>query len=311
MVEQGERGKVGSEDGAEDVPAATAETAASILSARLEQSSFPDYPGDQGTARDKLHDVQEHAARSVDRLVEQVESRRRDVTRPRWPGVREVEADSPEHRSPEEIVGAVLVTAHRAAEAVIEKAQLDAESITAEAHREAAPIISEARRTLDDARRLRDEATDAVEQARLEAERLLEASRETREHLLADLTAEGEQRQSELEAACARLETTLRNVRAEWTGRIATALSQLDSLDLETTLSSEIAGTTSREPRSELEPGPGGHERRSTDVMHDLRSRILERGSLPEGGDVTRTQPPGPGESMSQDSADNPADHSG
>jgi hypothetical protein len=256
VVEQGTDESGAADLWGQDAPEPGEDAPVTSLSERVSQFAQPRRADDE--ARGDIEARLDQTAQTTDRLLAEVESSRDGMARlqtPRDPG--EGELGDADHRSPEEIVGDVLVTAHRAAEAVIENAQRDAAWIETTARREALPIVAEAQRMLEDARRLHGEAEQALVEAHREANAVLEAAQAERGSLIASWTTDAERRRAELEAAGMRLETTIRDLRAEWIERIGEALALLDGLEVET------------DPPSPDEAAP-------VDVMQDLHPRIAE-----------------------------------
>jgi F0F1-type ATP synthase membrane subunit b/b' len=171
-----------------------------------------------------------------------------------------------ERRTAEEVVGEVLVTAHRAAESMIEKAQRAAAWIEAGARRDALPITANAQSVLEEAQRLHVEAQTALEDARRQADELLQVAREERERLVGDWTSEAERRKDCLEADNMRLEAAIKGLRAEWVGRAAEALARLEEIGTEAVPDADARG----------ELGAG-------EVVRDLHLR------LPTGGETRET----------------------
>lgn len=182
---------------------------------------------------------------------------------------------TPEQRTPEEIVGEVLLSAQRAAEAIIEDARQEASRIAAESGRDASPILGEANRMLEEAKSVYREAQVTLEQARLQAETLVEAARAERQQLVADSVSAAEQRRAELDAENRRLGQAIHDLRAEWMARAGEALARLDRI-------AQMADST-EEPR-ELTATSDERERAlhpdeaEPDVASDLQSRLADSG---------------------------------
>ena len=170
-------------------------------------------------------------------------------------------------RSPDEVVGEVLMTAHHAAESMIDKARREAESLLSQARSDTLPILTDARRTLEEAGRLHDDARALVERARGEADDVLSAARAERERLLADSVGEAAQRRAELEVENMRLETAIKSIRTEWAGRAAEALARLDGIGLE----SGPGPAASPSPPSQADSSGTTEE---SQVVDDLRSQL-------------------------------------
>jgi hypothetical protein len=187
---------------------------------------------------------------------------------------RESSPAGPEQRSPEEIVGEVLMSAQRAAEAIIENARKEASRIAAESGRDATPVLSEANRVFEEAKSVYRDAQVTLEQARLQAEALVEAARAERQQLVADSVSAAAQRRAELDAENRRLGQAIHDLRAEWVARAGEALARLDRIARMADSSEdtrELTAITDELDRDRAEAEP--------DVASDLQSRLSETGS--------------------------------
>lgn len=193
---------------------------------------------------------------------------------------REARAEHVEPRSPEELVGEALLTAHRAAEVVLENARQEAAQIAAEAGRDATPVLAEAHRTLEEARALYREAQQTLERANVQVEALLADAREERRRLMDDSLRAVEERRAELDRENARLGEAINDLRTEWVSRAAEALARLDEIAL-------VAGSTEDRlaiagVHEEVDDRPADRsDAASDDVALDLHSRLSESGLPP------------------------------
>jgi hypothetical protein len=198
-------------------------------------------------------------------------------------------------RSPEEIVGEVLVTAQRAADAVREAAQLVAEQMDSEAQQ----IRAEAERRREEADQLHREAQataeDALEQAialriealaegeRLignavaEAERLIKDAVAEAERLTSDAVAEAAQVRADLEAEADRSDAAIADLRGKWAGFVSDALTRLEGIEFELgSAATEDLGATSKRER----PAPA--EEPQDDAKDDPRQDDTPEGDTPQ-----------------------------
>ena len=187
-----------------------------------------------GYSREAVDQVLGRAAQTVELLLGEINASLEEVARleSSQAGLEE-ERKLAQPRSPEEIVGEVLVSAHRAADSLIEQAQRDAARAAADARRETLPVLAQAQRTLEEAGRIHRDAQATIAEAQLQADALLESARAERERLIATAVADAERRRSELEVDNMRLETAIKGLRSEWAGRAATALARLEGIALE------------------------------------------------------------------------------
>ena len=216
------------------------------------------------------------AARTVEELLaaikaSQEEIARLDLSQP------DLEEQLTQSRSAEEIVGEVLLTAHRAADGLLEKARQDAASVIADARRETLPVLAEAQRTLEEAGRLQRDAQAMFAQARLHAGALVESARAERERLIADTLADAEQRRRELERDNVQLETAIKRIRSEWAERAAQALARLDGIALEAgpPPQEQLDSIDARASREEINSGADESESPlGGEVVRDLHARL-------------------------------------
>jgi hypothetical protein len=210
------------------------------------------------------------AEKTVGQLLDEIRASQGDAvtTRPS-------PAAEAQQRSPEEVVGEVLITAHRAAESMIEKARREAEAVLAQARNGTLPIFADARRALEEAGRLHDDARAIVERARTEARAELSAARAERERLIGDSVGEATQRRAELEVENLRLETAIKSLRSEWVGRAAAALARLDGIGLES------APHPTDAPSPVTTPAGHGPDQRSAGALHEREVVDELRSQLP------------------------------
>jgi len=210
------------------------------------------------------------AEKTVDLLLGEIRALRGDAGK-----TPPLSAPDASRRSPDEVVGEVLMTAHRAAESMIDKARREAESVLSQAQSDTLPILTDARRTLEEAGRLHDDARAIVERAHSEAHAVLSAARAERERLVAESVGEAAQRRAELEVENLRLETAIKSIRTEWAGRAAEALARLDGIGVES--GPDPADTpsvvTARAGHGPSQAGSTGTSQKS-DVVDDLRSQL-------------------------------------
>ena len=193
-----------------------------------------------GYSRAEVDELLDQAAETVQRLRGQAALTRDGLAKPESSeGAAGDRLEIAGRRSPEEVVGEVLISAHRAAESVIEEARRVAASIETRARRDAAPILTEAQRALAEARWLRREARGTLEEATQQADAILQQARAERKRLIESSTADAERRRAELEAANMRLETAIKGLRSEWAGRAAEALARLEGVALDPGLPAE------------------------------------------------------------------------
>jgi hypothetical protein len=211
-----------------------------------EQLRRPSLPQQRlgGYSREAVDQVLGGAAQTVEKLLSEIKASQDEIARLESSQAdREQQLELAQRRSPEEIVGEVLMTAQRAAESLIEKARQDAAWAVTEARRETAPVLAEAQRALEEAGRLHRDAQATIAQARLQAAALVESTWAQRERLIADTVADAERRRGELEADNVRLETAITSLRSEWAARATEALARLDGIAL-------MAGPPQEEPHS-------------------------------------------------------------
>ncbi len=213
-----------------------------------------------GYPRDVVDELLSRASQTVETLLDQVRAAHDEIARLESAQAElEGRLESTSPRTPEELVGDVLVSAQRAAEGIVEQAHVEAGAIAAAARRDVTPLLGEAKEALRQASALHHEAVTAVEGARAEAASILDAAKSEREELIAGAVAEATRRRSELELSNARLETAIKGLRTEWAGRAAEALARLEGIAIDlpaaaSDTSSPPAIETAPEPAAEIEP---------------------------------------------------------
>ena len=212
-----------------------------------------------GYARDAVDATISTAARTIERLQTEVAAGQDEVARLEAAQAKlRDELKVAARRSVQEIVGDVLVTAHRAAESVIEEAHRQAAQEQEAAHVETLQILARARELLDAAAATHRDAQAVVADAHARAQAVIEAGEAEANARVASVTESAARRQAQLEIENARLETAIKGLRNEWVGRTAEALARLDRLDPGRSLEAVVADTASEE------------------VVHDLQTRVQE-----------------------------------
>jgi cell division septum initiation protein DivIVA len=233
----------------------------------LRHLSIPHQMG--GYSRDAVDELLDRAAQTIEKLLGEVHAQKDEIAQLSSSRAEfEEKLELAGRRSPEEIVGDVLMTAHRAADGVLEKAQQDAAWAAAEARRETLPVLADAQRILENAERLHRDAQATVAEARLHADALLEAARGEQEQLLAGVAS----RRAELEVDNMRLAAAIKGLRLEWAARAAEALARLDGIGLEAGPSPGEADAD-RSGALGLGERAGSHDR---ELARDLQSRLSE-----------------------------------
>ena len=213
-----------------------------------------------GYARDAVDATISGAARTIDRLQTEVTAAQDEVARLQSAQAKlQEELKVAARRSVQEVVGDVLVTAHRAAESVIEeRARRQAAHEQEAARGETLQTLARAQELLDEAAAAHSDADAVVANSHTSAKAVIEAGEAEANLRVERATESGTARQAQLEVENARLETAIKGLRNEWVGRTAEALARLDRLD----------------PGRSLEtatPDPASGE-----VVHDLQTRVQE-----------------------------------
>jgi hypothetical protein len=219
-----------------------------------------------GYARDAVDDTISKAAQTIERLQAEVRAAQEEVGRLQAAQAKlEEELKVAMSRSAQEVVGDVLVTAHRAAESVIEEARRQAAHEQEASRRETLAILAKARTLLDEATSTHRNAESAVADAHARAQAVIAAAEVEANARVARATEAAAVRQAQLEIENARLETAIKGLRNEWVGRAAEALARLDRVD----------------PGRAL--GASAPDASSAEVVQDLQERVqAERtGTLP------------------------------
>jgi hypothetical protein len=182
-----------------------------------------------GYARKPVDGALARAAQTIDHLFAQVNDAEAEITRLRaTQAQREHEMGPARGRSAHEVVGEVLVTAHHAAEALLDGARRQARQEQDVMRREALGVLTAARKLLEDATGVRQDAQATLDAANAQAEALIEAGRREADRLVAAATELASRRNAQLELEYGRLETAISGLRSEWVGRAAEALVRLD-----------------------------------------------------------------------------------
>ena len=219
--------------------------------------SLADARPEQQPAAEQSHDVVDdllsHAAQTVETFLSEVKATQAEITR--------LESSQESHdghrdeaRSPEALVGEVLLTARRVADEILAEAHAEARAITVAARRDAAPTLTEAHSTLQRAAALHHQAHAVVSQAQAEAALILDSARAERDQLIAGAMSEATRRREELELSNARLETAIKDLRTEWAGRAIDALVRLEGLGLDASPSPDETAGRPAELEDESEP---------------------------------------------------------
>ena len=212
-----------------------------------------------GYARDAVDATISGAARTIEHLQAEVAAGQEEVARLEAAQAKlQDELKVAARRSVQEVVGDVLVTAHRAAESVIEEARRQAAHEQEAARGETLQILARARELLDAAAATHRDAQAVVADSHAQAQAVIEAGEAEANSRVERATESAARRQAQLEVENARLETAIKGLRNEWVGRTAEALARLDRLD----------------PGRSLEtatPDPASGE-----VVHDLQTRVQE-----------------------------------
>jgi hypothetical protein len=212
-----------------------------------------------GYARDAVDATISGAARTIDRLQTEVTAAQDEVTRLQSAQAKlQEELKVAARRSAQEIVGDVLVTAHRAAESVIEEARRQAAQEQDAARRETLQMLARAQELLDEAAATHRDAEAVVADSAGRAQAVIEAGEAEANARVASATELAARRQAQLEVENARLETAIKGLRNEWVGRTAEALARLDRLD----------------PGRSLEAA--APDKASGEVVDDLQTRVEE-----------------------------------
>ena len=152
----------------------------------------------------------------------------------------------------------MLVTAHRAAESVIEEARRQATHEQEAARRETLQMLARAQELLDEAAATHRDAEAVVSDSHTRARAVIEAGEAEANARVASATESAARRQAQLEVENARLETAIKGLRNEWVGRTAEALARLDRLDPGRSLAAAASDEASGE------------------VVDDLQTRVQE-----------------------------------
>jgi cell division septum initiation protein DivIVA len=203
-----------------------------VTPAEPESAARPHEPPAEDDSNDVVDDLLLHAAQTVETLLNEVRASQQEIAR--LGSAQESRDGAPDQtRSPEEMVGEVLITARRVAEEMIAKATAEADEIATAARRDATPTLAEAEAVLERASTLYREAHTFVRHAQTEAASIVDAAREERERLISGAMSEATRRRTELELSNARLETAIKDLRTEWAGRAIDALVRLEGLGLD------------------------------------------------------------------------------
>jgi cell division septum initiation protein DivIVA len=224
-----------------------------------------------GYAREAVDETIGMAARAIDRLAAELRTRQDEIARLQLArGELESELEVTTLPSPAEVVGDILVTAHRAAEAVIEEAHRALAGEREAARQESSKVLARARRLLEEAAAAHRHAQIVVADAHARAQALTENAQVEARNLVAGATESAARRRSQLEMESARLETAIMGLRNEWVGRAAEALVRLDGLELEPT------------------PELGHVSETAAELPADLRSRLRgeSQGAAPSPPEV-------------------------
>jgi cell division septum initiation protein DivIVA len=171
---------------------------------------------------------------TVESLLREVERLRRELARLEAEHVSLRERlTQAQRRTPEEILGEVLIAAHQAAETMLEQARYEASQAASEARQAVTPLLDAAQRALTDASRLQEEVRAALQQAERDADTMREKAEAERHRVLEDALSGARKRRDELDAENARIERAIGDFRAEWTRLAIDALAGLDKLGLE------------------------------------------------------------------------------
>jgi hypothetical protein len=219
-----------------------------------------------GYAREAVDDTISKAAQTIERLQADVTVAREEVGRLQAAQAKlEDELKVAMSRSPQEVVGDVLVTAHRAAASVLAEARRQAAHEQEASQRETLAILAKARTLLDQAASTHRNAQSAAADAHARAEGVIAAGEVEANARVARATEAAAGRQAQLEIENARLETAIKGLRSEWVGRAAEALARLERVD----------------PGRSL--GASARDASGTEVVQDLQERVQKErtGTVP------------------------------
>jgi hypothetical protein len=220
-----------------------------------------------GYARDAVDETIAKAARTIERLQDEVTAGQEEVARLQAAQVKlQDELKLAARRSAQEIVGDVLVTAHRAAESVIEEARRQAANEQEAARHQALQLLARAQELLAEATATNRDAQAVVADGRARAQALIAAGAAEANAHVASATESAARRQAQLEVENARLETAIKGLRNEWVGRAAEALARLDRVDSDRPL------------------GAAAPQAASGEVVQDLQTRVHEKSTGPVPG---------------------------
>jgi cell division septum initiation protein DivIVA len=176
-------------------------------------------------------------------------------------------------RTPEEILGEIILTAHRAADEVRSDARHDADLIVIEAQTEAMRVVTDAERRREESEQLQRDAEATIEAARQQALLVGNEARAEREQLIADAIAEATLARDDLDAEAKRLEAAIEGLRAEWIGFVRDGLARLEAIQPKMDPGSEATKGNGRPDPTVEEPSARTDKPPLNDVVPEVAAR--------------------------------------